>query len=202
ESNNSGQNEFLFVKLLKLNSPEWYYIVMGSLAALVNGAIIPLVCITFGETINNLFLSISGAELTKRLRVKAFASMLKQDMEWFDKQENHSGAICQRLQFDALAVQSMAGFRIGLLIETSSTFIIGLGFSFVFSWQLTLIIIAFYLFAFTCIYLQVYTESTLCEKTFKILEQASVKNELVHIDTYQPMNMPCISFLRYLNELY
>ncbi|CAF4112474.1 unnamed protein product, partial [Didymodactylos carnosus] len=147
---------------------------MGSLAALVNGAIVPLVCVTFGKTINNLFLSISGAELTKRLSVKAFASMLKQDMEWFDKQENHSGAICQRLQFDALAVQSMAGFRIGLLIETSSTFIIGLGFSFVFSWQLTLIIIAFYLLAFAGVYLQIYTESTLCEKTFKILKKASV----------------------------
>ncbi|CAF1077153.1 unnamed protein product [Didymodactylos carnosus] len=38
----------------------------------------------------------SGEGLTKRLRTKAFRSILCQEVGWFDKQENNTGALCTR----------------------------------------------------------------------------------------------------------
>ncbi|CAF1156595.1 unnamed protein product, partial [Didymodactylos carnosus] len=54
-----------------------------------------------------LIFSISGAELTKRVRTKAIQCMLKQEIGWFDRQENHSGVLCERLSSDALAIQNV-----------------------------------------------------------------------------------------------
>ena len=40
--------------------------------------------------------SISGEKLTSRLRTEAFAAMLRQEMGWYDKTENSTGALCAR----------------------------------------------------------------------------------------------------------
>ena len=57
--------------------------------------------------------SISGENMTKRLRQQCFRTMLKQDLEWFDKQENNVGALTTRLAVEAAAVQGATGPRIG-----------------------------------------------------------------------------------------
>ncbi|CAF4739396.1 unnamed protein product [Rotaria sp. Silwood1] len=51
--------------------------------------------------------AVSGSKLTERIRMKAFAHYLRQEMAFFDRLENSSGAICNRLSSDALAVQQM-----------------------------------------------------------------------------------------------
>ncbi|CAF4619274.1 unnamed protein product, partial [Rotaria sp. Silwood2] len=51
--------------------------------------------------------SISGSKLTQRIRSKAFACLLRQEVTYFDRPENSSGAICARLSSDASAVQEM-----------------------------------------------------------------------------------------------
>ncbi|CAF1395617.1 unnamed protein product, partial [Didymodactylos carnosus] len=63
--------------------------------------------ILLSRLMQNLFFSISGAELTKRIRAKAIQCMLKQEVGWFDRQENHSGVLCERLSTDALAIQNV-----------------------------------------------------------------------------------------------
>ena len=40
--------------------------------------------------------SISGENLTNRLRKDAFGAMLRQEMGWYDKVENNTGALCAR----------------------------------------------------------------------------------------------------------
>ncbi|CAF3325821.1 unnamed protein product [Rotaria socialis] len=47
----------------------------------------------------------SGETLTKRLRSKAFQAILRQDMTFFDREENSTGALCTRLATEASAVQ-------------------------------------------------------------------------------------------------
>ncbi|CAF1183257.1 unnamed protein product [Rotaria sp. Silwood1] len=61
--------------------------------------------------------AISGSKLTQRIRSKAFASLLRQEVAYFDRPENNSGAICTRLSSDASAIQEMTGARLGVVCE-------------------------------------------------------------------------------------
>ncbi|CAF3344673.1 unnamed protein product, partial [Rotaria sp. Silwood2] len=58
--------------------------------------------------------AIAGSKLTQRIRSKAFACLLHQEVAYFDRPENSSGAICARLSSDASAVQEMTVTRLGL----------------------------------------------------------------------------------------
>lgn len=77
--------------------------------------------------------------MTQRIRGKAFASLLRQEVAFFDRPENSSGAICARLSSDALAIQQMSGHRLGLIVEVVAVFIVGASFGLVLSWQLSMI---------------------------------------------------------------
>ncbi|CAF3683937.1 unnamed protein product [Rotaria sordida] len=57
------------------------------------------------------------SKLTQRIRSKAFACLLRQEVAYFDRPENSSGAICTRLSLDASAVQEMIGTRLGVVCE-------------------------------------------------------------------------------------
>lgn len=50
---------------------------------------------------------VSGARLTMRFRRLAFQAMLRQEVGWFDRQENSTGALCSRLSADAAAIQGV-----------------------------------------------------------------------------------------------
>ncbi|CAF4651407.1 unnamed protein product [Rotaria sp. Silwood1] len=55
--------------------------------------------------------AVSGSKLTERICSKAFAHYLRQEMAFFDLVENSSGAICNRLSSNALAIQQMSDFK-------------------------------------------------------------------------------------------
>ncbi|GBP97567.1 Multidrug resistance protein homolog 65 [Eumeta japonica] len=83
--------------------------------------------------------NLTGVRMTARLRVAAFASMLKQEIGWFDAPENGVGALCSRLAADAAAVQGAAGTRIGALMQASATIVIGIVLSMCLTWEMTLV---------------------------------------------------------------
>ncbi|CAF1238971.1 unnamed protein product, partial [Didymodactylos carnosus] len=56
----------------------------------------------------NFLFACSGECLTKRLRSNAFLIILRQELGWFDKQENNTGALCRMLASDAAEIQSLA----------------------------------------------------------------------------------------------
>ena len=61
--------------------------------------------------------TVAGEHLTLRMRKLAFASMLKQEMAWFDNPKNNTGALCSRLSADAAAIQGVSLFYSTLLIR-------------------------------------------------------------------------------------
>lgn len=161
-------------RLVKLNSPEWPYILFGCGAAMVVGASFPLFAVLFGEMYgilsvadpdyvkeesnfySLLFLvlglvtglgtffqtylfNIAGVRLTSRLRQKTFKAIINQEMAWFDESNNAVGALCARLSGDCASVQGATGTRIGSLLQAASTICIGVGISFYYSWNLTLV---------------------------------------------------------------
>uniref|UniRef100_A0A182FDS3 ABC-type xenobiotic transporter n=1 Tax=Anopheles albimanus TaxID=7167 RepID=A0A182FDS3_ANOAL len=162
------------MRLLKLNAPEWPYILFGCSAAIVVGASFPAFAVLFGEMYgilsvadpeyvkeesnfySLLFLllglitglgtffqtylfNIAGVRLTSRLRQKSFKAIISQEMAWFDESRNAVGALCARLSGDCASVQGATGTRIGSLLQAASTICIGVGISFFYSWNLTLV---------------------------------------------------------------
>lgn len=78
--------------------------------------------------------------MTQRIRSKTFACLLRQEIAYFDRPENSSGAISTRLSSEALAVQQMTGTRLGIICESLALSVFGLMFGIFFNWQLTLIV--------------------------------------------------------------
>ncbi|CAF3631598.1 unnamed protein product, partial [Rotaria socialis] len=85
--------------------------------------------------------AIAGSQLTQRIRSKAFGCFLRQEVAYFDRSENTSGAISVRLSFDAVAVQEMAGTRLGVIFESLALTFFGIAFGCFMNWQLTFIVL-------------------------------------------------------------
>jgi ABC-type multidrug transport system fused ATPase/permease subunit len=85
----------------------------------------------------------SGESLTKRLRAKVFRALLRQEMAYFDDPRNNTGSLCARLATEASAVQGATGTRLGMILENIASLGTGILICFAFSWQLTLLVLAF-----------------------------------------------------------
>ncbi|CAF3827058.1 unnamed protein product [Rotaria sordida] len=94
------------------NSERNHQVLTSSLIFLLMG-VIALILRFFQYTA----FAIAGSKLTHRIRSKAFACLLRQEVAYFDRPENSSGAICTRLSSDASAIQEMTGLRLGTICE-------------------------------------------------------------------------------------
>ncbi|EGC33591.1 ABC transporter B family protein [Dictyostelium purpureum] len=104
------------------------------------------VALAVGAGISNFFqgflFSVIGEKLTYRLRKDCFSSIMKQDIGWFDLQENSCGKLTSHLASDAALVQGMTSQRLGIVLQNLLTMLGGLAIAFYSGWQLTLVIIA------------------------------------------------------------
>ncbi|NWS25767.1 MDR1 protein, partial [Polioptila caerulea] len=166
-----------YFKILSLNKPEWFYVLLGMIAAAVIGAVNPTFAVIFAKIIgafqerdpekrskNTVVLSLvflllgviifaayviqgftfgkSGEVLTKRLRSLSFRALLQQEIGWYDDQKNAVGVLLTRLATDASQVKGATGSRLGLMTMTVVTLVTAIIIAFVYSWQLTLLILA------------------------------------------------------------
>ncbi|XP_062600445.1 ATP-dependent translocase ABCB1-like isoform X1 [Saccostrea cucullata] len=165
-------------RVLKMNAPEWPFILMGSLGAIVNGGVQPAFAIIFSEILGTFAISnnseqedkvlmwtlllvgvgaasfltfllqgfsfsVSGENLTMRLRQNCFRSLLRQDIEYFDDPKNSTGALTTRLATEAAEVQGASGAQLGTMLQNLANIGTGIIIGFVYGWQLTLVILAF-----------------------------------------------------------
>lgn len=65
-----------------------------------------------------------------------------QEVGWFDRDENSSGAIAARLSTDTLYIRGAVGDQLGLVIQTLVTIIAAYVIAFTASWKMTLVITA------------------------------------------------------------
>ncbi|KAF4796852.1 Bile salt export pump [Turdus rufiventris] len=132
-----------FTRILKYNASEWPYLVLGSLAAAVNGAVNPLYALLFSQILGGYTFAKSGELLTRRLRKIGFQAMLGQDIGWFDDRKNSPGALTTRLATDASQVQGATGSQIGMIVNSLTNIGVAMIIAFYFSWKLSLVIMCF-----------------------------------------------------------
>ncbi|XP_058688366.1 ATP-binding cassette sub-family B member 5 isoform X2 [Poecile atricapillus] len=166
-----------YLKILALNKSEWFYVLLGMIAAAVIGAVNPTFAVIFGKIIgafqerdpekrskNTVVLSLiflllgviifaayiiqgfmfgkSGEALTMRLRSLSFRALLQQEIGWYDDQKNAVGVLLTRLATDASQVKGATGSRLALMTMTAVSLATAIIIAFVYSWQLTLLVLA------------------------------------------------------------
>jgi len=86
--------------------------------------------------------SFVGENLSRKVRAEVFDKYLKMPIGWFDLPENAPGALCSKLAKDATLINSLTGSVIGIFTQAIGSFVSGMIFAFIASWQLTLISLA------------------------------------------------------------
>ncbi|KAJ0612966.1 putative ABC-type xenobiotic transporter [Helianthus annuus] len=94
------------------------------------------------NTLQHFFWDVVGENLTKRVREKMLGAVLKNEMAWFDQEENESSRVAARLSLDANNVRSAIGDRISVIMQNSALMLVACTAGFVLQWRLALVLIA------------------------------------------------------------
>lgn len=72
-----------------------------------------------------------------------FRAILRQEINYFDEPNHSTGVLCTRLSTEASSVQGVTGVRFGTILQHSLSMIVGIIIGMIYSWQLTLLELAF-----------------------------------------------------------
>uniref|UniRef100_A0A7N0REL0 ABC transporter B family member 19 n=1 Tax=Kalanchoe fedtschenkoi TaxID=63787 RepID=A0A7N0REL0_KALFE len=166
-----------FLRLLKLNAPEWPYSIMGAVGSVLAGFIGPIFAIVMSDMIEvfyykdpnkmerktkeyvfiyigtgiyaviayliqHYFFSIMGENLTTRVRRMMLAAILRNEVGWFDEDEQNSGLLTARLATDAADVKSAISERISVILQNMTSLLISFIVAFIVEWRVSLLILA------------------------------------------------------------
>uniref|UniRef100_A0A8C9RE53 ATP-binding cassette, sub-family B (MDR/TAP), member 4 n=1 Tax=Scleropages formosus TaxID=113540 RepID=A0A8C9RE53_SCLFO len=84
--------------------------------------------------------TLAAGRQIKRIRKKFFHAIIHQEIGWFDV--NEAGELNTRLTDDVFKINEGIGDKLGMLIQSLSTFITGFVIGFIMGWKLTLVILA------------------------------------------------------------
>uniref|UniRef100_A0A4W4EAF4 ATP-binding cassette, sub-family B (MDR/TAP), member 4 n=1 Tax=Electrophorus electricus TaxID=8005 RepID=A0A4W4EAF4_ELEEL len=104
-----------------------YYSIMGGI-------------VLFAAYMQVAFWTLAAGRQVKRLRKMFFHAIIKQDIGWFDV--NETGQLNTRLADDIYKINEGIGDKMGMLIQSITTFFAGFIVGFIKGWKLTLVILA------------------------------------------------------------
>jgi ATP-binding cassette subfamily B (MDR/TAP) protein 1 len=80
--------------------------------------------------------------LIHRVRDRAFRTMLRQNIEFFDKEENTAGALTSFLSTETTHVAGLSGVTLGTILTVVTTLIAAVALSLAIAWKLALVCVA------------------------------------------------------------
>jgi len=80
--------------------------------------------------------------LVHRVRNRAFRTMLRQDIEYFDKEENTAGVLTSFLSTETTHVAGLSGVTLGTILTVITTLVAACALSIAIAWKLALVCIA------------------------------------------------------------
>ncbi|KAI7851625.1 putative ABC transporter protein [Circinella umbellata] len=94
-----------------------------------------------GFSVQTISFEVAGERFTERLRGLIFRAYMRQEVGYFDEDENSMGALTTKLAVDAKNVNELVTKVWGDFLQVFFTACAGLGIAFAYSWLLTLIIL-------------------------------------------------------------
>ncbi|EPS59348.1 p-glycoprotein, partial [Genlisea aurea] len=94
------------------------------------------------NALQHSFWDVVGENLTKRVRERMLEAVMRNEIAWFDREENESSRVAARLSLDAHNVRSAIGDRISVIMQNSALMVIACTAGFVLEWRLALVLIA------------------------------------------------------------
>ncbi|KAH7683905.1 Xenobiotic-transporting ATPase protein [Dioscorea alata] len=92
--------------------------------------------------VQHYFFSIMGENLTTRVRRMMLAAILKNEVGWFDEEENNSSLVAARLATDAADVKSAIAERISVILQNITSLLTSFIVGFIVEWRVSLLILA------------------------------------------------------------
>ncbi|XP_073956332.1 ATP-dependent translocase ABCB1-like isoform X3 [Choristoneura fumiferana] len=129
----------------------------------------------FTSFIETLAFGSAGAHLTERLRLRMFGHLLRQQLEFFDRRSNSTGALCAKLSAEASHVQGATGQRVGTLLQGIASVGLALILAMVYQWQVGLVALAFLPVIALVVYYQSVTTAKANMRSAKTVENSSKK---------------------------
>ncbi|KAF8442930.1 P-loop containing nucleoside triphosphate hydrolase protein [Boletus edulis BED1] len=85
------------------------------------------------------FFTSTAAALTSKMRSASFKAILRQDIEYFDKDEHSTGSLTASLSENPQKVNGLAGVTLGTIVQSLTTLIGGSIIGLVFAWKPALV---------------------------------------------------------------
>jgi ATP-binding cassette subfamily B (MDR/TAP) protein 1 len=139
-SGNTVQAVFFAKAIMSLSKPPSQVAEVKSGANFWSGMYLMLAIIIFSAySIQGMAFAYCSERLIHRVRDKAFRTMLRQDIGWFDKEENTTGSLVSFLSTESTHLAGMSGVTLGTILNVSTTLISALVVGMAVGWKLALV---------------------------------------------------------------
>ncbi|KAI3499501.1 hypothetical protein L1887_35302 [Cichorium endivia] len=116
------------------------------------------------SVIQHYFFGVMGENLTNKIRSSIFEKIMTFEIEWFDQEENTTGALCSRLSTDTLMVRNLVADRLAFFAQSISAATLAIIWGLLLSWRLALVAISLQLFTVGSFYLKLVMTTDMSKK--------------------------------------
>ncbi|XP_019191856.1 PREDICTED: ABC transporter B family member 20-like [Ipomoea nil] len=92
--------------------------------------------------LQHFYFGIMGEKMTERVRRMMFSAMLRNEVGWFDDEENSADNLSMRLANDATFVRAAFSNRLSIFIQDSAAVVVAVLIGIVLEWRLALVALA------------------------------------------------------------
>ncbi|XP_010260045.1 PREDICTED: ABC transporter B family member 20 [Nelumbo nucifera] len=92
--------------------------------------------------LQHFYFGIMGEKMTERVRRMMFSAMLRNEVGWFDDEENNADTLSMRLANDATFVRAVFSNRLSIFIQDTTAVVVAVLIGMLLQWRLALVALA------------------------------------------------------------